>query len=141
MLRSSTVMFTLYHRNPRETNEPEDHRLSRAVLQLAARPRPELVSGYRAAHQAYMPSVPNEKLFVLATEHARRWLCLGQRTDVVLLPCDVQDGAPDIREVHPLPAELELALGELVFLIEVSDPLPKSLTGKGHAVVYPLAHC
>ncbi len=70
-------MFTLHQRYPRETNEPDEHRLSRAVLQPVAHPGPELISGYQTAHYAYMPGIQSEKRLVLATDQARRWLCLG----------------------------------------------------------------
>ena len=47
----------------------------------------------------------------------------GGRDDVIVLGIDVQHGAGDVLQVDAAAAELERAVDELVFLVEVLQPL------------------
>ena len=86
-----------------------------------------------------MPGIENGELFVPTVYQVHRGPSLGHRADEVLAARDVQQGTLDIREVYALPTKFYLSLGELVLLVEVSDPLPKSLAWEGCSIVHPLA--
>jgi hypothetical protein len=118
----------------------QELRCSRARLQPVSDPGPNLILGYRPGHQSHVPGIHDEGFFIPAADEIRSGFSLRQRTNDIFAPGDVQERTTYVREAYPASAKLEVALDELVPLVEVPDPAPKSLAGEGYAIVYPLAH-
>lgn len=87
-----------------------------------------------------MPGTQNEELCVFAPDEVRRRPGLEYGTDIGPATRDVQHRPFNVRQVHPLPTELQLARDELVLLVEVPYPLPESRSGERYAVFHPLAY-
>src|SRR3712207_2608837 len=101
---------------------------------------PQAAPGPWPYEHAHVPGVQRGMLLVRAAGESGSGLCLGGRDDVVPPARDVEYGAPDVREAHPVTAELHLSLDELVALVEVSHPPSEGLAGEGCGIVHPLAH-
>lgn len=86
-----------------------------------------------------MPRIQHKQLLVLTLDHTHRWLHLGQRTDGVLGPGDIEDGARDGREIDVTSPKRKLPPDHLVLLIKVVDPLPDRLAKEGDSITHPLA--
>ena len=59
---------------------------------------------------------------------------------MVLLPCDIQNRAANLREIYTLPSKLDFTLDKLVLLVKFANPLAKCCPGKRYTIVYPLVH-
>src|SRR5215212_10415566 len=89
---------------------------------------------------AHVSGIHRNVLLVLAAGASSCSLGLSGRNGAVPLARDVEYGAPDVGDVHPMSLELHLPLDELVALVEVPHPPPENLARKGCSVVDPLAH-
>src|SRR2546421_3221152 len=59
---------------------------------------------------------------------------------MILLAGNVENRAGDTREVYAAPAQPDLALHQLILLVEIAYPLLECLTSKWDAIIDPLVH-
>src|SRR5918993_492011 len=101
---------------------------------------PEAALCHLPDEHAHVPGVHRNVLLVLAAGASSCSLGLSGRNGAVPLARDVEYGAPDVGDVHPMSMEFHLPLDELVALVEVPHPRPEGLAREGRCVVDPLAH-
>src|SRR5919112_448216 len=114
--------------------------LARAGREPVSEAGPETAHCPRPSKHAHVPGVHRHVLLVLAAGASSCSLGLSGRNGAVPLARDVEHGAPDVGDVHPVSTEPHLPLDELVALVEVPHPPPEGLAREGCSVVDPLAH-
>src|SRR5919112_3215900 len=105
-----------------------------AGAQPVAHLGPEALFSPAARHEADVARVEDEELLVLAADEVHRGLGLREGADMVLLASDVQERDLYFREVNAAAAQDDLALRQLVLLVELGDPLPERRAWEGRTV-------